>query len=292
MTSPFVRRRRLGAEIRALREEHGLTAEELARRLHQSRMKITRIENAQVRPNLVDVMDILDLLGVSGERRTQIIRIARDGAARGWWDDYGDAMGPRQRLFADVESGVASIREYEPALVPGLLQTREYTRELVEYSGKDHTARQVAKYVAEARTKRQEAVFGSPGVEYDAVIDEAAVRLFLVRPQTMSGQLRHLITLAETSSRISIRVVRLSTRRVTVLPPKAPFMLYTFPDPADPSMAIESSVSADHVHIDPSTVARYAGRYDAVRDEAQSEADTVSFLADLDEEIRLMRGPG
>lgn len=85
MTSPFVRRRRLAAEIRTLREERGMTTDELARRIHQSRMKISKLENARIRPDLAEIMRILDVLGVTGERWQEIIRIARDAAEKGWW---------------------------------------------------------------------------------------------------------------------------------------------------------------------------------------------------------------
>src|SRR5947208_1383333 len=109
MTSPFVRRRRLAAELRSLREERGLTADEVAQRLHQSRMKVSKLENARVRPDLAEVMKILDVLSVRGAKWEEIVRIARDAAERGWWDAYGDSMGERQRIYADIESGAKTI---------------------------------------------------------------------------------------------------------------------------------------------------------------------------------------
>ncbi|HEX6468911.1 MAG TPA: Scr1 family TA system antitoxin-like transcriptional regulator [Streptosporangiaceae bacterium] len=132
MTSPFVRRRRLAVELRALREERGLTAEQVARRIHQSRMKISKLENAHIRPDLAEVMKILDLLEVTGERWHDIIRIARDAAERGWWDSYGDAMGSRQRMYADLESGAKTIHEYHQATIPAVLQTPDFVWFMIE----------------------------------------------------------------------------------------------------------------------------------------------------------------
>lgn len=128
VTSPFVRRRRLAAELRALREDRGLTAERLSLLLHQSRMKISRLENAHIRPDLADVVKILEVLDVTGDKWHEIFRIARDAAEKGWWDTYGDTMGPRQRVFADVESGAATIREYTQFTIPGVLQTPDFIR--------------------------------------------------------------------------------------------------------------------------------------------------------------------
>lgn len=100
MTSPFVRRRRLAVELRTLREQRGMTADRLAGLIHQSRMKISKLENAHIRPDLAEIMKILDVLGVAGEKWHEVVRIARDAAERGWWDAYGDAMGDRQSLHA------------------------------------------------------------------------------------------------------------------------------------------------------------------------------------------------
>lgn len=123
MTSPFVRRRRLGAELRTLREQSGMTADELARRIYRSRMTISKLENARCRPDIGDVVKIMKILGVTGDRFDALFKIACDAAERGWWDSYGDAMGPRQRIYADLESGAASIREYNQFTIPGTLQT-------------------------------------------------------------------------------------------------------------------------------------------------------------------------
>jgi transcriptional regulator with XRE-family HTH domain len=139
MTSPFVRRRRLAAELRALREQRGMTADRLACLIHQSRMKISKLENAHIRPDLAEIMKILDILGVTGETE------------RGWWDAYGDAMGDRQRLYADIESGAKTIREYEPGAMPGILQTPNYTWALIEHAKAKGPITYIPERLVEAR---------------------------------------------------------------------------------------------------------------------------------------------
>ncbi|MCP9954243.1 helix-turn-helix domain-containing protein [Actinomadura madurae] len=84
MTSPFVRRRRLGAELRTLREQSGMTADELARRIYRSRMTISKLENARCRPDIGDVVKIMKILGVTGDRFDALFKIACDAAERGW----------------------------------------------------------------------------------------------------------------------------------------------------------------------------------------------------------------
>src|SRR5581483_8663152 len=99
MPSPYVRRLRLAAEIRKLRESRDLTIDELARLVYQSRSKIIRLESGTLRADLYDLMNMLDHLEVADPQREKIIRLARDAGEKGWWDRYGNAMGPRQRLY-------------------------------------------------------------------------------------------------------------------------------------------------------------------------------------------------
>ena len=155
MTSPFVRRRRLAVELRALREERGLTAEQVAKRIHQSRMKVSKLENAHIRPDLAEVMKILDVMEVTGEQWHEIIRIARDAAERGWWDSYGDAMGSRQRMYADLESGANTIREYHQATIPAVLQTQDSVWFMVEMAKAEGTIDFAPERLMEARLRRQ-----------------------------------------------------------------------------------------------------------------------------------------
>ncbi len=132
MTSPFVRRRRLATELRTLREERGMTADELAGRIYRSRMTISKLENARCRPDVGDIIKILQVLDVTGDKWHETIKIVYEAAERGWWDTYGDAMGVRQRMYANIESGAATIRGYNQFTLPGLLQCPEFTNALIE----------------------------------------------------------------------------------------------------------------------------------------------------------------
>ena len=126
MISPYVRRLRLAAELRALRAEGGLTHEQLARKIGQSRAQISRLENGHV-VDQDDVMKILDALNVDDARWTRIMTIAREAGERGWWES-NRAMGERQALYANLEAGAQTIREFQMTFIPGLLQTPEFTR--------------------------------------------------------------------------------------------------------------------------------------------------------------------
>src|SRR5262245_14982455 len=128
MNSPLVRRKRLASEIRTLREAQGLNHEQLGKAAGFHRLKISRLETGERPPIVTDVMKILTALGSDGDRWHQLIRIAEDAAERGWWREFGEDMGPRQQVYADLEAGAVSVRTYEIFAIPGLLQTPEYAR--------------------------------------------------------------------------------------------------------------------------------------------------------------------
>ncbi|GAA4619409.1 helix-turn-helix transcriptional regulator [Actinoallomurus liliacearum] len=285
MSSPFVRRRRLAAELRTIREQRDMTADQLACRIHQSRMKISKLENAHIRPDLAEVMKILDVLGVTGEKWHEIVKIARDAAERGWWDSYGDAMGDRQRLYADIESGTKTIREYQPGAMPGILQTPDYTWALIEHAKAEGPITYIPERLVEARLLRQRTVLRPDGPEYEVILDEVGLRRFSVPPDVMYAQLHHVIKIAETQPRVAVRVFPLVTGMVKSLMPRSQLILFTFLDAADPAMVVETTVANDLFHTGSEKVTRYIRRYEYVRNESLSEVSSLTFLHDLAEQI-------
>ena len=284
MTSPFVRRRRLAAELRKLREERGLTADQLARHLHVSRIKISKLENAHVRPDLAEIMKILDILQVTGATWEEMVRLARDAAERGWWDAYGDSMGERQRIYADIESGAKTIREYVLGVMPGILQLPEYTWALIEQMKAEGPLRYVPERSVTARAERRKAVLCPDGPEYEVVLDEVGLRRFRVPPEVMSAQLRRVVQLVEAHPRLTVRIFPFATGMVTGRLPRSDFVLYTFPDPADPPMAV-GATDTDLFHIEPDEVARHTRRYEYVRNASLSPVSSLTLLSELAEEI-------
>ncbi|MBO2455507.1 hypothetical protein J4573_51115 [Actinomadura barringtoniae] len=108
-----------------------------------------------IRPGLAEIMKILDVLNVTDDKWQEIITIARDAAERGWWDAYGDAMGARQRLYADIESGAKTISEYNQFTIPGVLQTPDFTRFMIEMVRSEGALDFLPARMMEARLRRQ-----------------------------------------------------------------------------------------------------------------------------------------
>jgi transcriptional regulator with XRE-family HTH domain len=295
VASPFVRRRRLGVELRALREERGLTSEELSRRLYRSRMKVSKLENAQVRPDLAAIMKILDILGVTCERWQEIITLARDAAERGWWDTYGYAMGDRQRMYADIESGAKTIRGYNQFGIPGLVQTPEFIWALIKLDEAEGPLDYNQERMVEARLRRQESARRPGGPTYEIVLDEFVVRRLAVPPEIMSAQLRHLVEIIPADPRLSIRVLPIDARIEGGFLARSSFTIYNFPDPDDPPMAIADTVKTDVVHSEPADVQRYVAMYERLRAASLSVVSSLTYMEEaanrLDSLARLQAWP-
>jgi transcriptional regulator with XRE-family HTH domain len=274
--SPYVRRLRLANEIRTRREAANLTSEELGKRISQSRIKISRLETGARRPDIGDVMKILDVLGVEGDEWRSVVQMARDAAERGWWETSAFAgMGDRQKLYADLESGAITIREYQ-IFVPGLLQTHEYTRARRPMQGRSNAFE--LERAVKARQRRQQELHRDGGPSYEAVLDEVAVRRIAADPSIMEAQLKRLAELAEADDRIAVRILPVNAVVAEYRLPYSPFSIYTYPDPGDPMVVVVDTVTTDLVLTEPEEVGPYAALYDAIRAAALSPSDSLDYL--------------
>src|SRR5581483_2199799 len=134
----------LGRELRRLREESGLLAEQLAERLRCSPSRVSRIETARVRIGPGTVHEILDALDIHGPERDRLVALARDAEAQGWWQAYADALPFPYATYISLESEAASLKVFEPTLVHGLLQTEDYARAVIEPGARHQQPAEVA----------------------------------------------------------------------------------------------------------------------------------------------------
>jgi transcriptional regulator with XRE-family HTH domain len=272
--------------LRTLREEHGMTGEELSGRIFRSRTKLSKMENARMSPDFPELLKILEILEVTGDRWHEIIRIARDAAERGWWDDYGAAMGARQRMYADIESDARTIREYNQFAIPGVLQTPEFIWFMVQMAETEGPVDFVPERLVQARQRRQQQILRADGPKYDLIIDEVVVRRPTAPPEIMRDQLRHIVDTATSQPWVTVRVLPLVADFTGRLLPKSAFFLFTFPDPDDPAMAVVDTVNTDLVHIDPEEVLRYTQRYEHLQQAALSPTASLSLLSDAADELQ------
>lgn len=287
MISPYVRRQRLAVELRELREAAELTHAELAKRIGQSRMKITRLENGHtIRDGQAAVMKIIDALEVTGENWTEIMAVTRDASERGWWSSYGQAMGARQALYADLEAGASAIAEFQP-FIPGLLQTPEFAHQRQVSEAEIGPVTFSSERAVEARQTRQRMLRRPDGPTYEVVLDELAVRRLSAPPEVVAAQLEHLVAAAG-ESRVTLRLLPVDATIDGYVIPRSAFSLYTYPDAKDPRVVAVDTVTTDVVLTSLTELAqveRYSILYDRLAAAALSPADSLEFLADRAREL-------
>jgi transcriptional regulator with XRE-family HTH domain len=207
--SATVRNRRLAAELRRLRETVELTGDDVAERLGWSASKVSRLENARQSPRFADVRRLLDLYGVDGTHRDQLLQLARDAVRRGWWEAFSDALPEQYASYISLEIEAAEIWQYETQVVPGLLQTEAYAHAVEQRSHSTEVippSRVDAR--VEARLARQRVLTRETPLELAVVLDEALLLRLYGDAAVMAEQLRHLQELSEYPN-ISLQVLPL-----------------------------------------------------------------------------------
>ena len=264
--SPTIRLRRLGFELRHLREQHKLTLEEASKRSGVPRTTLSKIENAESRRTRSRDLDALaDLYQVSDEAREAFHQLYRESNERGWWYRYKELFGTSGLPAFEVEASL--IRTYEAQVVPGLLQTSEYTRAV--FTGTNAYAEAEIQRHVDARMERQSILARLYPPEYAAIIDEAALRRPAGTAEAMREQLQHLAHMA-TRPHISVHVLPFSAGMHAAN--LGGFQIMEFTDPSDPSICF-AEVPTAGLFLEEEAEIR---RYDAIWREAHSAALTVA----------------
>ncbi|WKX74385.1 helix-turn-helix transcriptional regulator [Streptomyces sp. XD-27] len=208
---PTVRRRRLGDALRTYRTSAGMSQDSAGRAMGWDESKMSRIEGAKARMRPQDIAPLLKLYGVTDpDVVAKLEALAKDAGKQGWWHAYGDVVGLSYKDYLTLESDAESTHIYAPGLIPGLLQTGAYAREIIAATAMTHTPEEVVA-LAEIRKTRQ-AILTKPGrpLKLWAVIHEAALhQRFASYPSLMREQLRHLLDMADLPN-ITIQIMPLA----------------------------------------------------------------------------------
>jgi transcriptional regulator with XRE-family HTH domain len=273
--SPTVRRRRLGMELRRLREASGLTIDRVADALECSHSKISRIETAQVRATPRDVRDMLEIYGVEGDQREGLIQLAREARQTGWWHAYPDVT--KESTYVGLEVAAASIRSYEALLVPGLLQTTEYARAVTRAVRPDQRQEQIERQV-ELRMARQSLLTQDDPPALWVIIDEGVLCRSVGERGVMSEQLYHLTEVAELPT-VTLQVLPFGAGQHAGM--DGAFTILGFPEPADPAVVYLENATSDLYLESPEDVRRYTLLFDHLRAAALKPDDSTDYLATL-----------
>ncbi len=283
MVSPYVRGHRLRAELVALRDEAKMTHAQLGKLVGRDRQPISRLENG--RSLDIDlVMAILEALEVDGERYSQVVQAAHDAGSKGWWESGARAMGERQALVADLEAGATTIREYQQTIIPGLLQTPEFTRARIEADATPLQPGVTIDGILKGRAGRQRRLRQPDGPTYELILNEFAVRRRSAPPAVLRDQLLYVADKAK-DERITIRMLAVDAEITDYNVPATSFTAFTYPDPGDPIVIGIETVTSNVVLTDSDQVKPHTRLYDSLRDAAMSVSDSREFLIQAAEQL-------
>lgn len=278
--NPTVRRRRLGQELRRLREQRGMTAEEVADRLLVSQSKISRLENGRRSISQRDVRDLCGVYEVEDRRIVDsLMQMAKESRQQGWWHAFGDIP---YSVYIGLETDAASLRVYEPQVVPGLLQTRSYAEAVCMGALPEASSQEIDKRV-QVRMRRQERVRDPRHpLRMWAVLDEAALRRAIGGRQVMVEQLEYLIELSQVPH-LTIQVMPFSLGAHPGV--NGQYAILEFPDASDSSVVYLEGVTSDLYLEKPHDVQSYSVMYEHLRAGALNPDQTREFIEDVTKEF-------
>ena len=274
--NPTVRRRRLGQELRRLREIKGMTAEEVADRLLVSQSKISRLENGRRSISQRDVRDLCGVYEVADHRVVDsLMQMAKDSRQQGWWHAFGDIP---YSVYIGLETDAESLRVYEPQVVPGLLQTRSYAEALINGALPEAPPSDIEKRV-NVRARRQDRVNAPEHpLRLWAVIDESALRRLVGGKQVMIEQLEHLIEQSQLPH-VTVQVLPFEMGAHPGI--NGQYAILEFPDAADSSVVYIEGVTSDLYLEKANDVQRYSVMYEHLRAQALNVDQTRQFIGDI-----------
>lgn len=274
--NPTVRRRRLGQELRKLRELKGMTAEEVAERLLVSQSKISRLENGRRSISQRDVRDLCGVYEVEDHRIVDsLMQMAKDSRQQGWWHAFGDIP---YSVYIGLETDAASLRVYEPQIVPGLLQTRQYAEALITGAMPESGTTDIEKRVS-VRLRRQERINDAEHpLRLWAVVDEAALRRLVGDKQLMREQLEHLVELSHLPH-VTVQVLPFEMGAHPGI--NGQYAILEFPDASDSSVVYIEGVTSDLYLEKANDVQKYSVMYEHLRAQSLNVDQTRQFIADI-----------
>jgi transcriptional regulator with XRE-family HTH domain len=276
--SPSMRRRRLAAELRRLRSDSDLSIEDVAGTLKWPGSKLSRIENRQVGISARDLRKLLELYRVDDRTYCdQLLEMARRATERGWWQSYSGGVVPSDYAnLIGLESEAATIRAYEPELVPGLLQTADYARAVVRAGRPAETSEEIERRV-EVRLERQDVLFRNvpPAPKVSIVLNEGVLVRRVGSPNIMRTQIEHVMKKRDRDN-VVVQILPFSAGAHPAM--VGPFTMMTFLDAADPGVVNVENHTGAHALERPEQIQAYEEIWVAIQAKAMSPDDSRAVM--------------
>jgi transcriptional regulator with XRE-family HTH domain len=240
--SPTVRRRRLAAELRQIRESKGKSGDAVAAALRWSPSKISRYERARTGLKPREVERLLDYYQITGTHRTLLLGLAEDAAHKGWWEQYADSLTPDYQQFIGLEDEASAIDIWHVDVVTGLLQTEAYARHIISsYSRVEPVTPGMIERMVRVRVQRQRVLNRELELELSVVLDESVLRRRVGDERVMYEQLQRLAHETDRPN-LTLRILPLDAQHTVF---GESFVIFRFGP--DSEAMLHDVVSAEHL---------------------------------------------
>jgi transcriptional regulator with XRE-family HTH domain len=268
--SPTVRRRELGAVLRKLRLEKGLTVEQAAERLMFSMSKLSRMETGHGVATPRDIRDLCDLYGVTDEaERERMMALAREGKRQAWWQSYDLAYA----TYVGLETEAVAISAFQSSVVHGLLQTADYARAGHEGAMPRLAPDQIDMQI-EAKLTRQRILTRDNPPRFTVVLDEAALHRVVGGRRVMAAQLAKILDI----SALPNVLVRVLPYEVGAHPAvESNFTLVELPNPTPGVVFVEGLIGSTYLER-ADDLDRYREIFDRLQSIALNPKDTADMI--------------
>jgi len=280
-SGPTVLRILLGSQLRMLREVKGITREEAGYAIRASGSKISRMELGRVSFKERDVTDLLKLYGVDDDEAATLVELAIEANSPGWWHKYSDVLPDWFQVYVGLEEAASLIRLYEVQFVPGLLQTADYARAVVQLGQPGAAPEEIERRIS-LRLARQELLTKPGGPRLWAIVDEAALRRPIGGKEVMRAQ---LVQLLEATEQPQVTLQVMPFRSGGHAAEAGAFTIMRFPEPDLPDVVyLEQLTSA--LYLDKrDDVEKYTEVMERLSVEAESPERSVLILSGMLEEV-------
>ena len=280
---PAVQRRRLRTELRQARQRSEMTQKDVARALDWSPSKLIRIESGAVGISTTDLKALLQHYKIADQTRIDgLVGLARASRAPGW-SEYKEVTNQGFLTMLGHETSASIIRQYEPALVPGLLQTEEYARAVLKKAMRKSKAEEDKLWELRERRRQLHERANPPQMFF--IVDEAAVQRLVGGPGVMRRQLEQL---RESTDLQHVTILVIPFVKGAHQGMTGPFVILEFPDSADGNLVFLENARGDSVlRDDPDETDRYLETFFELEDDA---VDAVESKALIDKLIAELRG--
>lgn len=275
--SPTIRRRRLGAELRRLREAAGVTIDVVADRLGCSTSKVSRIETGHTSATPRDVMDMLAVYGVSSSISDELVEIAREARQKGWWHPYSTVL---VGAYVGLEAAARSIRAYEQQVIPGLLQSEEYANAMIRAARLSDTPQEIDARV-HVRMARQSLLIQDDPLDLWVVLDEAVLSRPVGGPDVMRDQLMRLIEASELPN-VTLQVLPFAAGAHAGM--DGTFSILDFPEAEDPAVVYAENATGGLFLEKAEEIAKYRRIFDSIQATALTPEESRMMIEVLLEE--------